>query len=59
VFEDANAWVALEEIFVDVLRDLTLRLTYLVIDALDECVTNLPMLLDFVAKQLLVSSRVK
>jgi hypothetical protein len=59
VFEDANAWVALEEIFVDVLRDPTLRPTYLVIDALDECVTDLPVLLDFVAKQSSVSSRVK
>jgi predicted protein tyrosine phosphatase len=59
VFEDANAWVALEEIFVDVLRDPSLRPTYLVIDALDECVTDLPVLLDFVAKQSSVSSRVK
>jgi hypothetical protein len=59
LFEDANAWVALKEIFVDVLRDPSLRPTYLVIDALDECVTDLPMLLDFIAKQSLVSSRVK
>jgi hypothetical protein len=59
LFEDANAWVALTEIFVDVLRDPTLRPTYLVIDALDECVTDLPVLLDFVAKQSSVSSRVK
>jgi Ni2+-binding GTPase involved in maturation of urease and hydrogenase len=40
LFEDANAWVALTEIFVDVLRDPSLRPTFLVIDALDECVTN-------------------
>ncbi|KAF2030406.1 NACHT-domain-containing protein [Setomelanomma holmii] len=59
LFEDANAWVALKEIFVDVLQDPSLRPTYLVIDALDECVTDLPMLLDFVAKQSSVSSRVK
>jgi hypothetical protein len=59
LFEDANAWVALIEIFVDVLRDPSLRPTYIVIDALDECVTNLPMLLDFVVKQSSVSSRVK
>jgi hypothetical protein len=59
LFEDANAWVALKEIFVDVLRDPSLRPTYLVIDALDECVTDLPVLLDFVAKQSSVSSRVK
>jgi hypothetical protein len=59
VFEDANAWLALEEIFMDVLHDPNLRPTYLVIDALDECVTDLPELLDFVAKQSSVSSRVK
>lgn len=59
VFEDANAWVALTEIFVDVLQDSSLRPTYLVIDALDECVTDLPVLLEFVAKQSSVSSRVK
>jgi hypothetical protein len=59
LFEDANAWVALTEIFVDVLRDPSLRPTYLVIDALDECVTNLPMLLDFVAKHSSMSSYIK
>jgi hypothetical protein len=60
LFEDANAWVALTEIFVDVLRDPSLRPTYLVIDALDECVAaDLPKLLDFVAKQSSVSSCVK
>ncbi|KAH3938657.1 hypothetical protein HBH98_243200 [Parastagonospora nodorum] len=59
LFEDANTWVALTEIFVDVLRDPSLHSTYLIIDALDECVADLPMLLDFVAKQSSVSSRVK
>jgi hypothetical protein len=59
LFEDANAWVALKEIFVDVLQDPSLRPTYLVVDALDECVTNLPKLLEFVAKQSSASSRVK
>ncbi|XP_014562143.1 hypothetical protein COCVIDRAFT_84634 [Bipolaris victoriae FI3] len=51
LFEDANAWVALTEVFTDVLRDPELRNIYLVIDALDECVTDLPKLLDFIAKQ--------
>jgi hypothetical protein len=59
MFEDANAWVALTEIFTDVLRDPSLNTTYLIIDALDECVTDLPNLLNFVAKQSSVSSRVK
>ncbi|KAI4264906.1 MAG: hypothetical protein L6R42_000020 [Xanthoria sp. 1 TBL-2021] len=59
LFEDANAWVVLTEIFVDVLQDSSLRTTYLIIDALDECVTELLKLLEFVAKQSSVSSRVK
>jgi archaellum biogenesis ATPase FlaH len=59
LFEDANAWVALVDIFTKVLRDPSLTTTYLVVDALDECVTNLPKLLDFVAKQSSASSRVK
>jgi hypothetical protein len=59
MFEDANAWVVLVEIFEAVLQDASLRMTYLIIDALDECVTDLPMLLEFVAKQSSTSSRVK
>jgi hypothetical protein len=59
LFEDANAWVALTEIFANVLLDPHLRPTYLVIDALDECVTDLSMLLNFIATQSSVSSRVK
>ncbi|KAF1938782.1 HET-domain-containing protein [Clathrospora elynae] len=51
LFEDANAWVALTEIFVDVLQDSSLSTKYLIIDALDECVTDRPKLLEFVAKQ--------
>jgi hypothetical protein len=59
MFEDANAWITLTEIFADVLQDPSLSTAYLVVDALDECVTDLPKLLDFVAKQSSASSRVK
>ncbi|KUJ15222.1 HET-domain-containing protein, partial [Mollisia scopiformis] len=59
LFEDANAWVALTEIFVDVLRDPSLNTTYLIIDALDECITNRPKLLEFIAMQSSTSQRVK
>jgi hypothetical protein len=59
IFEDANAWIALAKIFTDVLRDPSLTTTYLIIDALDECVTDLLKLLDFIAKQSSASSRVK
>jgi hypothetical protein len=59
MFEDANAWVALTEVFADVLQDPSLGTTYILIDALDECVTDLPNLLHFVAEQSSACSRVK
>ncbi len=48
-FEDVNAWVALSEIFTDVLSELHLASVYLIIDALDECIVDLPKLLDWIA----------
>ena len=59
LFEDANAWVTFTEIFANVLRDTSLSMTYLIIDALDECVTDRPKLLSFIAKQQSASSCVK
>jgi hypothetical protein len=59
LFEDANAWVALTEIFADLVRDPSLSTIYLIIDALDECVTDLPKLLNFIVKQSSAPSRVK
>lgn len=59
LFNDANAWVVLTEIFAAVLRDKGLSTTYLIIDALDECKTNRPELLRFIAEQSSASSRVK
>ncbi|KAK4172256.1 hypothetical protein QBC36DRAFT_223078 [Triangularia setosa] len=48
--EDAVAWVALSKILWGMLEDPNLKVTYLVIDALDECVTDLPKLLDFIVR---------
>ena len=60
LFEDANAWVSLSNIFTSILQDPSLKSTYLVIDALDECVAaDLPKLLDFIAKKSSGSPRVK
>jgi hypothetical protein len=59
LFEDANAWVALTEMFTDILEDPSLNSTYLIIDALDECMVDLEKLLDFVALKSSTSSRVK
>ncbi|EUC48006.1 hypothetical protein COCMIDRAFT_3138 [Bipolaris oryzae ATCC 44560] len=59
MFEDANAWITLEDIFADVLQNPGLPpITYLIIDALDECVTDLPKLLDFIIRHS-STSRVK
>jgi hypothetical protein len=59
LFEDPNAWFALTEIFAKVLQDASSSMTYLVIDALDECVTDQLKLLSFIAKQSSASSHVK
>src|SRR2546421_11344784 len=59
LFEDANAWVSLSEIFTNILQDPSLNSTYLLIDALDECVADLPKLLDFIVQKSSVSRRVK
>ncbi|KAJ5875197.1 uncharacterized protein N7473_012544 [Penicillium subrubescens] len=51
LFEDINAWNALSKIFNDMLKDPTLQNTYLVIDALDECTKDLPLLLNLVVQE--------
>ncbi|KAH7120440.1 WD40-repeat-containing domain protein, partial [Dactylonectria estremocensis] len=58
LFEDVNAWVALSEIFTNMLGDPNLPTTYLIIDALDECVKDLLRLLDFILQKS-ASPRVK
>ncbi|EEU38120.1 uncharacterized protein NECHADRAFT_48128 [Fusarium vanettenii 77-13-4] len=57
LFSDENAWVALHDIFNNVLSDPSLEETYIMIDALDECVAGLPDLLNLIVKS--TSSRVK
>jgi hypothetical protein len=59
LFEDANAWVALSEIFTNMIQDPDLEITCLVVDALDECVADLPKLLDLVVETSTLSARVK
>jgi hypothetical protein len=59
LFKDANAWVALSEIFTSMTQDKGLKTTYLVVDALDECVEDLPKLLDLIVRTSTLSLRVK
>jgi hypothetical protein len=49
----------LSDIFTNILQDPNLQSTSLIIDALNECVTDLPKLLDFIVKKSSVSPRVK
>jgi hypothetical protein len=59
LFEDTNAWVALSEIFTNILQDPSLDYVYLIVDALDECVADLPKLMDFMVQTSSISPRVK
>jgi hypothetical protein len=45
LFKDVNSWAALSGIFLNILQDPILQNIFLVIDALDECITDLPLLL--------------
>lgn len=51
-FTGANAWVALSKIFSGILSDPRLQSTYLVVDGLDECTTDLKLLLDLIQNSL-------
>jgi nucleoside phosphorylase len=50
LFRDVNAWVALSEIFTGILEEPRLPRTHVIIDALDECVGGLDLLLDLVVR---------
>jgi hypothetical protein len=56
LFEDTNAFYALSEIFRNMLQDPRLTTTYLIIDALDECETGLPQLLELITETAWASS---
>ncbi|CEJ62843.1 hypothetical protein PMG11_11328 [Penicillium brasilianum] len=59
LFEDVNAWNALSDIFNNILKDPILQNTYLLIDALDECTADLPLLLDLIVQESSTHSHVK
>ncbi|XTI92012.1 hypothetical protein V2W45_1333867 [Cenococcum geophilum] len=59
LFEDANAWVALSEIFANILQDPGLKSAYLIVDGLDECQKDLLQLLDLIVQMSSISSRIK
>ncbi|PTB36731.1 hypothetical protein M441DRAFT_61452 [Trichoderma asperellum CBS 433.97] len=53
IFEDINAWTALSEIFSNILNDTRLERSFIIIDALDEYVTDLRNPLDLLLRNLL------
>jgi hypothetical protein len=55
LFDGVNAWVALSEIFINILADPVLGSIYVVIDALDECIADLPLLLDLIVQRSIYS----
>jgi hypothetical protein len=59
LFKDANAWIALVEIFTNILQESSLNSTYVIIDALDECETNLPQLLRLIVQSTSTCPHVK
>ena len=59
VFEDTNAFVALSEMFTNILQDPSLKNTYIIIDALDECATGLSKILDLILQKSSVSPHIK
>ncbi|KAH6703071.1 hypothetical protein BKA61DRAFT_528257 [Leptodontidium sp. MPI-SDFR-AT-0119] len=59
LFEDSNTWVALSEIFVNILEDPKLNNTFLIVDALDECEVDLPKLLDLIIQTSSISPQTK
>ncbi|KAJ5642311.1 hypothetical protein N7490_006311 [Penicillium lividum] len=59
LFEDVNAWNALSTIFKDMLKDPTLEMTFLVIDALDECIDGLDSLLNLIVQESSANLQIK
>ncbi|KAF3002685.1 hypothetical protein E8E13_009876 [Curvularia kusanoi] len=59
MFEGSNALTTLINVFNDILKDTLLPRTYVLIDALDECDTNLKKLLRFISRASGLSSRVR
>ena len=57
--DDAMAWIVLSKALQEMLKDPNLKVTYLVIDALDECVVDQPKLLSLIVQISSVSARVK
>jgi hypothetical protein len=59
LFKDANAWIALSDIFMNMAHDKDLKVAWIVVDALDECVEGLSQLLDLIISTTASSTSLK
>jgi hypothetical protein len=59
LFEDGNAFFYFSEVFKDMLHDPRLRGACVIVDAVDECETGLPQLLDFIVHNASASHHIK
>lgn len=59
LFEGSNTWITLSDIFAAILLDPALESTCIVVDALDECVSDLQILLDFIVDTSSIEGRAK
>jgi WD40 repeat protein len=59
IFEDSNAWIVLTGVFSKIISDPLLPTMYILIDALDECDTNLRELMQFISLASNSASRVR
>ena len=50
LFEGNNAFIALSNIFTDMLKDASLKRMYLIVDALDECQSQLSQFLNLIVR---------
>jgi hypothetical protein len=57
--KDANTWDTLSKILTRILRDPGLKIAYIIIDALDECVADQVQLLELILEKSSISSRAK
>lgn len=59
LYEGSNTWVALSDVLTAILQDPTLKSTCVVVDALDECTSDLQKLLDLIVDTSSTINRVK
>ncbi|KAH8129977.1 WD40 repeat-like protein [Trichoderma asperelloides] len=50
LFNNTNSWTALSQILTRILRNISLKDKVFIVDGLDECVSDLPLLLDFISR---------